>query len=44
MALVGIFSAVGGIILGVVITGAIFVFLSRKIIQRWKSSAYTHVN
>jgi hypothetical protein len=44
MALVGVFSAVGGIILGVSITGVIFFYLSRKIIQRWKASAYAHVN
>lgn len=44
MALVGVFSAVGGIILGISITGVIFFYLSRKIIQRWKASAYAHVN
>jgi len=44
MALVGIFASIGGIVLGAAIAGAIFVYLSRAIIQRWKQGAYAKVN
>lgn len=44
MALVGVFAAIGGIITGVLLAGAVFVYLSRTLIQRWKQSAYGKVN
>jgi len=44
MALVGVFAAIGGILLGVAIAGLLFVYLSRTLIQKWKSSAYFKVN
>jgi ABC-type lipoprotein release transport system permease subunit len=43
MALVGVFAGVGGIILGVAVAGVVFVYLSRTIIRKWKSAAYSHV-
>jgi hypothetical protein len=44
MALVGVFSAVGGIILGLVVAVALFLYFGRRVIQRWKTSLFSKIN
>jgi hypothetical protein len=44
MALVGVFSAVGGVILGLVVAVVLFLYFGRRVIQRWKTSFFSKIN